>query len=426
MTDSDPDGKPPRFPPPWPRARPVAEPTPPSARRPAPEPAPLPTTRSRRFPTVLALVGVVALLAGAAGAAVGIALDERSSGSTSASSFVAPDDGTGSFPGRFGASPGSGSSTSDADTAVARIAEAVSPAVVNIAATRSGGGQAAGSGMVLTSSGEVLTNNHVISGATKIEVEVGVTGETYTARVLGYDVEDDVALLKLNDASEMTTITTAAAASVSRNDAVIAIGNALGRFGEPSVVTGTVTALHQQVTAGDGLEEETLSDMIRVAAPIQPGDSGGALLNDAGEVIGMNTAADSGAGRFGFQPGTTGFAIPIHNAISIVEEIKDGDASNGAHIGDRALLGVVLQESPSGSLGGADVADVSADSPAADAGLEPGSTITALGSESIDSIDDLRAALEPLHPGDEVRVAWTDSSGERHRATVTLVKGPPA
>jgi S1-C subfamily serine protease len=427
MTDLDPDQQP-LFPPPWPTA-PAAEPTPPSAPRTASTPvAPPPTTRSHRFPAVLALIGAAALMAGAAGAAVGVAVSEDSTGANG-SSLLSPESDAGSLPRRLDASSDTGATPSDPRIDVAGIAETVSPAVVNIATTLSDGSQAAGSGMVLTSSGEVLTNSHVISGATKIEVEIGVTGDTYTAKVLGYDVEDDVALLKLNDASGMNTIDTASASSVSRNDAVVAIGNALGRFGEPTVVSGTVTALHQQVTAGDGLDEKTLSDMIRVAASIQPGDSGGALLNDEGEVIGMNTAADAGSGRYGYQAGTTGFAIPIDNAISIADEIKQGDSSNGAHIGDRALLGIVLQDptsSPYGDSYGAGVADVSAGSPADEAGMEPGSVITALDSESIRSIDDLRTVLDQFHPGDEVRVTWTDASGNRRRATVTLVKGPPA
>jgi len=310
----------------------------------------------------------------------------------------------------------------------------VNPAIVNIATTLSGGQEAAGTGMVLTASGEVLTNNHVINGATKIEVQVGVTDKTYTAKVVGYDVADDVALIKLNNASGMKTISTATASSVSRNDAVVAIGNALGRFGTPSAVGGAVTALHQKVTAGDGLDQETLSDMIRIAASIQPGDSGGALVDDAGKVIGMNTAADAGSGRFGYQSGTTGFAIPITNAITIVNEIKNGNASNGAHIGDRALLGVVLQSTSfpfgsdnSGSSGsGAAVADVGSNTPAAGAGLAVGDTITALGDHTVRSSSDLRGVLDTYHPGDKVTVAWTDGSGQGHHATVTLSKGPPA
>jgi S1-C subfamily serine protease len=180
--------------------------------------------------------------------------------------------------------------------------------------------------------------------------------------------------------------------------------------------------------------------MIRIAASIQPGDSGGALVNENGQVIGMNTAADSGSGgspfggQFGSQSGTTGFAIPIGNAIKVIDEIKSGDTSNGAHIGDRALLGVVLQESSSdspfgsdgGDTNGAAVSDVANGSPAANAGIEQGDTITAVGSKSVDSADQLRSLLNAYHPGDKVTITWTDSSATSHHASVTLTKGPPA
>ncbi len=179
--------------------------------------------------------------------------------------------------------------------------------------------------------------------------------------------------------------------------------------------------------------------MIRIAASIQPGDSGGALVNESGQVIGMNTAADSGSGsspfggQFGSQSGTTGFAIPIGNALKVVSEIKDGDTSNGAHIGDRALLGVVLQDTSSdspfgsdGSSNGASVSDVASDSPAAGAGIQSGDTITGVGSKSVDSAEQLRTVLNGYHPGDKVTITWTDSSGDAHHASVTLTKGPPA
>ena len=283
----------------------------------------------------------------------------------------------------------------------------------------------------------MLTNNHVINGATKIEVEVGVTGDTYTAKVLGYDVEDDVALLKLNDAEGMETISTASASSVSRNDAIVAIGNALGRFGEPAVVAGTVSALHQQVTAGDGLDEETLSDMIRIAASIQPGRLG----RCAGERRGQGDR-DEHRGRRRLRPvRLPGRDHRLRDPDRQRHLNRRGDQGRRhlerrAHRRPRAARhrarGPVVRRWPFGSgdggttTAGAGVADVSSGSPADDAGLEAGDTITALGSESIGSIDDLRAVMDTFHPGDEVRVTWTDVSGERHRATVTLVKGPPA
>ena len=206
---------------------------------------------------------------------------------------------------------------------------------------------------------------------------------------------------------------------------MIAIGNALGRFGTPSVVSGTVTALHQDITAGDGLDQESLQDMIRVEASIQPGDSGGALLDDQGRVIGMNTAADVGGSQFGFQQsGTTGFAIPIDRALTIADEILSGDSSNGAHIGKRALLGVVLTDGGQGS--GATVDDVSDGSPAADAGIGSGDTITAVDGHSVRSANGLRTILDRYRPGDRVSVDWIDAGGDDHQATVSLAEGPPA
>jgi S1-C subfamily serine protease len=361
---------------------------------------------------------VVALLAGAAGAAAGVAVRDASGSSSSAP------------PSPRGSADGSGSSLQvPADASgngmdLGQVATAASPAVVNIATTLSNGEQAAGSGLVLTPKGRIVTNNHVISGATDIEVEIGVTGDTYSADVVGYDTADDVAVIQLNDASGLQTIKTAPTGSVHEQDVVLAIGNALGRFGTPSVVSGRVAALHQDITAGDGPDQESLRDMIRVDASIQPGDSGGALLDQDGRVVGMNTAADVGGSQFGFSSGTTGFAIPIGRALTIADEILTGDSSNGAHIGKRALLGVVLTDGTPGA--GAAVEDVSGDSPAADAGIGAGDTITALDGHAVRSTDGLRTILDRYHPGDRVSVSWTDSGGIDHTANVTLREGPPA
>jgi S1-C subfamily serine protease len=380
---------------------------------------------------VLGALAAVAAIALLAGTAVGIALTGRST--TSETGIGGGSAGSQSGDGGTGGGSqfddfGSANSTTSTDVNVRKIATSVSPAIVNIASTLSNGDQTAGSGVVITASGEVLTNNHVINGATEIVVEVGVTQDKYQAKVLGYDVGDDVALLQLEDAPSMKTIKTADSSSVSRNDAIVAIGNALGRFGPPSVVTGTVTALHQGITAGDGMEQETLEDMIRIAASIQPGDSGGALVNLDGQVIGINTAADTGGGRFGFQSGTTGFAIPIEKALAVARQIQSGDATAGVHIGDRAMLGVVLATADEGfgSTAGAAVTDVGSGSAAESAGIGAGDTITALGGRTVRSSAQLRAALDDYQPDDRVRVTWTDSSGETNSATVTLTKGPPA
>ncbi len=419
--------QPPRSEPPYQPPR-YASPPPPVGPPPASpwpvEPAPVAPHRQRAI-GALAVVAALALLAGTA---AGIALTDRATDS----SGLGTGSGSAASNGTARRDPlidefGSSNTTTGSNVDVRRIATAVSPAIVNIASTLQDGNQTAGSGIILTSSGEVLTNNHVINGAQDIQVEIGVTRKVYAAKVLGYDVGDDIALIQMQGATGLKTVTTATSSSVSRNDEVVAIGNALGRFGPPSAVGGTVTALHQSITAGDGLDRESLDDMIRIAASIQPGDSGGALVNTAGQVIGINTAADSGGNEFRYTAGTTGFAIPIERALSIAHQIRANDTSGGAHIGDRALLGVVLA-GPNDGFGagvGAEVTDIGDGSPAAAAGIQAGDTITALGGHAVRSGDQLRTVLERYHPHDRVVVTWTDSSGDSHHATVTLTKGPP-
>ena len=184
---------------------------------------------------------------------------------------------------------GNGSGNTPAGLNTTAIASEVDPALVDIDTTVAQGGAAAGTGMVLTSSGLVLTNNHVIENATTINVQVVGAERTYSATVLGYSVTDDVALLQLQNASGLKTISTGNSSNLSVGQPVVAIGNAGGTGGTPSAVGGTVTALDQTITAGDaGTLSETLNGLIETDANIQPGDSGGALVNTAGKVIGMN------------------------------------------------------------------------------------------------------------------------------------------
>ncbi len=299
--------------------------------------------------------------------------------------------------------------------------------------------------MVVSKSGVVLTNNHVIEGAEKIRVEIGVTGKTYTADVVGYDVADDVAVLQLQDASNMKTVSIGDPSGVDVNDPVVAIGNAQGKFGTPTVVSGYVSDTSKTITAGDGgSRSETLRDMIEVQADIQSGDSGGPLLDAAGEVIGINSAAEiSGGGQFGFDSGSgssggVGYAIPIDRALKIADQIAKGDESNGVYVGSqRALLGVGLQtdgsqgSGSSGNFGnqgssGAVVEQAQSGGAADDAGITAGDTIVAVDGTRVGSADDLRTAMESHHPGDKVKVEWVDANGDSRSATVELGAGPPA
>jgi S1-C subfamily serine protease len=290
--------------------------------------------------------------------------------------------------------------------------------VVDITSTF-GDGVGAGTGMVITSSGQVLTNNHLVEAANTIQAQIDGTGPTYNAHVIGTDAAEDVALVQLEGVSGLRTVTIGDSSKLSVGDTVVAIGNALGRQGPPAVSQGTVTALGRTITATDqnGGNPETLSNLIQVNASIVPGDSGGPLVDTSGKVIGMDTAAS--ARRFRFQAGSgVGFAIPINAAMSIVQQIRSGGGSSpNVQIGQRALLGVEVQD---GNAPGALVVGVQSGSPASSAGMVAGDLITSLGGKSVDSASALSAAIRAHHPNDRVQVVWEDQSSQRHSATVQL------
>jgi S1-C subfamily serine protease len=193
--------------------------------------------------------------------------------------------------------------------------------------------QAAGTGIVLSSSGRVLTNNHVINGATSITVTDIGNGQTYPATVLGYDGTHDIAVLQLQGASGLATALVGDSSTVEVGDEMAAIGNAGGLGGTPSIAAGRVTALHQTVTVRDDIagSSQQLTGMIRVAADVQPGESGGPLVNTTGQVVGVITAGpDRAQSR---AAGGEGLAIPINDAIAISQQIEAGTASSSVHVG---------------------------------------------------------------------------------------------
>jgi S1-C subfamily serine protease len=207
------------------------------------------------------------------------------------------------------------------------LAAKVDPAVVHINVRLDHQNAAAGTGIVLSSSGEVLTNNHVISGATSVSVTDVGNGQTYPATVVGHDRSHDIAVLQLQGASGLQSASIGDSSTVAVGDEIAAIGNAGGRGGIPSIAAGAVSALDQTITVRDGTTGSTqrLTGLIQVTANLQPGYSGGPLVNTAGQVVGVNTAASTG---FGSQSsGGEGFAIPINDAIAISKQIDAGIAS---------------------------------------------------------------------------------------------------
>jgi S1-C subfamily serine protease len=284
----------------------------------------------------------------------------------------------------------------------------------------------AGSGMILTGDGEILTNNHVVEGASSIQVTVPGHG-IETASVVGVDPTDDVALLHLSGVSGLSPVTIGDSSSVQVGDAVTAIGNAFGRGGPPTATSGTVTALHRTITATDpsGTGSERLSDVIQVDAGVHPGDSGGALVNAEGQVIGIITAGPSNS--------TTGvgFAIPINAALGIVNEIRAGRGSSTILMGERGFIGVAVRPvdaATAAQLGLSDgtgvlVAGVQPGSPAEGAGIAAPSVILTIDGQSVNSLDELGTAIHSKTPGEQIQVSWVDRQGD-HTAALTLSTGP--
>jgi S1-C subfamily serine protease len=291
------------------------------------------------------------------------------------------------------------------------------------------GSGAAGTGIVIDPSGLVITNNHVIRGATTLRVKNVGNGRTYTATVLGYSVAADVALLKLANASGLPTAKIGSAAKV--GTAVMAYGNGGGDGVDVAGASGTVRAVGRSITASDGQGDgERLNGLIQTDVGLEPGDSGGPLVDGDGRVVGMNVAASTGF-RFNYdQVSAQSFAIPIARAVSIAKQIQTGKSTATVHVGPTAMLGVSVRSSDfngfnDSGTSGALVMSVLPGSPAAKAGISAGSLITVVGAKRISSSDDLSGAMLRLAPKDNVGITWLDELGRKSRVTVSLTTGPP-
>jgi S1-C subfamily serine protease len=284
------------------------------------------------------------------------------------------------------------------------------------------GGAAAGTGMVLTSSGEVLTNNHVIRGATSIKIVIPSAKRTYNARVVGYDVTDDVAVLQASGASHLKTVSTAPSLKLRVGMKVTALGNANGG-GRLVAARGSITGLRKAIQVSDDSGgTESLSGLIETNAALQPGDSGGPLLTSNGKVIGMDTAASSG--NVLRSTVADGYAIPISKALSVAKLIKAGKASTRIHVGATAFLGIQVQ--PAGDFSnGVVIAGIVPGGPAEAAGLAPGDVITAIDGNTLTSPTGLTSYLLTKKPGATVTVTFVDQTGLSKTANVTLASGPP-
>ena len=409
-----------------------------------PPPRPRPPGPRRVWLAVLAALAAAIVLIGGVGSAIAFAIRGLSSISSSNPVTASPQSQSSA---RAGVPNGLDASA---------IASRVDPAIVDVTSNLVGqGGGAAGTGMVLTPSGVVLTNNHVIEDASSITVKVNGKGRSYTAKVLGTDATDDVALLQIQGVSGLATVTPGDSSKVTVGQPVLAIGNALDLQGPPTVTQGTVSALGRTITASGGAGgSETLNGLIQTDAPISPGNSGGPLVDGSGHVIGITTAAATGGSQESSNSSSNiGFAIPINSALSVATQIESGHGGGNVQVGGRPFLGVEVSSAGgrSGSNGdpfgggfsggfggsggsggqapvssGALIQGVESGSPAESAGLAAGDVIVSFGGKTVDSANSLSSAISAYHVGDKVNVGWVDQSGQHHTATVQLTTGPPA
>jgi len=362
---------------------------------------------------------LIAVVAAAAGAGVGWSLARAVNTHQTALSTAQPE-----APIQTTNPTDPGSSNGNSSTAA--IAAKVNPAIVDINTTI-GSNQAAGTGMIISSTGEILTNNHVVSSSTTITVTVQGRSQTYAAHVVGVDVSQDIAVIQIDGkVSGLPTVTFANSSALKVGDSVVAVGNALGQGGTPHATKGQVTALDQTITASEGGgNSETLNGMVESDAVIYPGDSGGALVNASGQVVGMITAGQ--AQGFRSSASSVGYAIPSNTAVGILNRIRAHEQASDLTYGQVGFLGVSVQQldaATAAQLGlnvssGALVVGTQAGSPAASAGIGRNSVITNVGGSAVTSADSLGTAIRSHKPGDSVSVTFVNQNGS-HTVTVTL------
>ena len=284
-------------------------------------------------------------------------------------------------------------------------------------------GSAAGTGIVLTPTGQVLTNNHVIRGATTIRVTDPKTARSYGATVLGYSVSGDIALLQLKKAAHLSTASIGDSSRIRVGQRVTALGNAGGAGGPPSSSSGRITGLNQSIVVSDGRGlTARLVDLIRINAALEPGDSGGPLLDTSGRVIGIDTAASVG---FEFRSPNQGYAVPINRALAVVTQIRARRSSATVHVGLTPFLGLSLASSRPGLGTGAFVAEIADGSPADRAGIPVGSLITRIDGRAVTSRDEVTRLLLRRKAGDTITIRWIDRLGRSSSARIKTTAGPP-
>jgi putative serine protease PepD len=300
-------------------------------------------------------------------------------------------------------------------TSVARVAQRLADSVVTISAQVDGvmgEGDATGTGVVITSEGEILTNAHVVEGASEVRVRFANDTEPVDAEVLAFDTGNDLALLKVN-ASGLVAATFAKPGSVRVGDQVVAIGYALALDGGPSVTTGIVSALKRTIFTESG----ALNSLIQTDAAISSGNSGGPLVNMRGEVVGINTAVARGDSNS--SANNIGFAISVDETLTVLEQLRSQAAGEERTEG---FLGVSIDARTDGGAGSI-ITTVQPDSPAQAAGILEGDVVLAVDGEPVNGQAGLVAAIRDRSPGDTIEIDLV-RDGERLTVSATLVARP--
>jgi putative serine protease PepD len=357
-------------------------------------PPAVPSTRPRSS-RILALVVVLTMSFGAGiigGLIGGSASSTSSSGSLVTSPTVDPKD--------------------VGDTNIARAVAVIAPSVVTIDSIGSGG-ESIGTGVVITSDGEIITNNHVVEGATEVRVRFGGATSPLKAKVLATDAGNDLALIKLVDATDLTVATFADSASIAVGDPVVAVGYALALDGGPSVTSGIVSALNRTLTDSSG----ALNGLIQTDAAISSGNSGGPLINLKGEVIGINTAVANGDNNTAAN--NIGFAIGVAEVQRVMKILK-AEATGTTQA--QGYLGIALSNRADGGSG-ALVTEVESNSPADKSGLKVNDIVLEINDQMITGQGALIAIVRDSAPGDKLTIQ-VERDGNRKELIATLVARP--
>lgn len=292
------------------------------------------------------------------------------------------------------------------------VADQIAPSVARIDTTISyQRATGAGTGIVLDAGGAVMTNFHVVQGADNVTVTVA--GRPYQADLVGYDRNRDIAVLQLRGAGGLPAAPLGDSSLLAVGDPVVALGNARGSGSPLTREAGEVVGFGRTITATDELtgSSEQAVGLIEIAAPVRAGDSGGPVVNAAGQVVGVTTAATV---NFRMDPGGSGFAIPINDALATAGQIRSGAPTSTVHIGPPTLLGVgVNGRSQSESLPGVILFEVLRGGPAEQAGLRDGDVLLSIDGAPVNSANELTDVLDRHYPGDVVDLVWIDRAGEQ-------------